>query len=189
MFKKIAIVIAVLVAAWLAYAATRPDTFRFERTIVIDAPAPEIFSRINDFHAWRDWSPWEGLDLEVKREYSGADFGEGAAYAWKGNGNVGAGRMEITESSADSRIVIALHFQKPFEAQQFAQFTLEPEGDATRVTWTLHGPTIFVWKLLGLFMDFDKMIGGMLETGLADLKSLVETGAQPAAAPVNNGSI
>lgn len=189
MFKIIAGVIVVLLAAWLAYAATRPDTFRFERTVVIEAPASEIFARINDFHAWRDWSPWEGLDPALKREYSGADFGKGAAYAWKGNGNVGTGRMEITEAIADSRIAIALHFKKPFEAQQFAEFTLEPEGDATRVTWSMHGPTVFAWKLLGLFMDFDKMIGGMLETGLGNLKSLIETDAQPAAMPANNGSI
>ena len=48
-----------------------------------------MFPFIDDFHAWRDWSPWEKLDPNLKREYSGAPRGTGAAYGWSGNEDVG----------------------------------------------------------------------------------------------------
>lgn len=173
----VAIAIGVLVAALLAFAATRPDTFRFERTIGIEAPPAEIFTRLDDFREWRAWSPWEKLDPALERRYSGAASGTGAVYAWEGNSNVGAGRMEITEAVADTRIRIALDFLQPLEAHQFTEFQLAAAGGSTHVTWTMHGPTPFLWKLLAPFVDFDSVIGSMLETGLANLKAAVENGA------------
>ncbi|MGH8429221.1 MAG: SRPBCC family protein, partial [Solimonas sp.] len=113
-----------LVAVLFAYAATRPDSFRIERSAAIQAPPEKIYPHIDDFHRWTAWSPWEKIDPALKRSYSGAPAGKGAAYAWEGNKNVGSGRMEITESSAPSRIVIKLDFMKPFEAHNTAEFTL-----------------------------------------------------------------
>jgi hypothetical protein len=108
----------VAVAAVLGYAAIKPDTFRL----------------------WRSWSPWERMDPALKRTYGGAPSGQGAVYEWEGNNKVGKGRMEIVEASAPSRIAIRLDFFKPFKASNRVEFTLEPDGDATRVTWAMHGP-------------------------------------------------
>src|SRR3954470_17635585 len=100
MLKKIAIAIVCVVAAVLAFAATRPDTFRVQRTASVKAAPDKIFPHINDFHSWGAWSPYEKLDPAMKRTHSGAASGKGAVYAWEGNGKVGKGRMEITESAA-----------------------------------------------------------------------------------------
>ncbi len=97
-FGIAAAVLVVVVAALLVYAATRPDSFRIERSAVIKAPPEKIFALINDLHQWTAWSPWEGIDPALKRSYSGAPSGKGAAYAWEGNNKVGSGRMEILES-------------------------------------------------------------------------------------------
>jgi uncharacterized protein YndB with AHSA1/START domain len=170
----IAVVLAIAIATVLILALNKPDTFSFQRAITVKAPAERIFPLINDFHQWRSWSPYEDRDPALKRSYSGAASGKGAVYGWEGNKNVGSGRMEITDSSAPSKIVIQLDFLKPFEAHNTAEFTMLPQGDATSVTWRMHGPALFMSKLMQVFMNLDTMVGKDFETGLANLKKLTE---------------
>jgi uncharacterized protein YndB with AHSA1/START domain len=110
----------------------------------------------------------------MKRTHSGAPSGKGAIYEWDGNNQVGKGRMEIIEATPPSKIVIKLDFMKPFEAHNTAEFTMQPAGDATNVTWAMHGPNLFVGKVMSIFIDMDDMIGKDFEAGLANLKTLAE---------------
>lgn len=174
MLATIAIVVVVLLAALLAFAATRPDVLRVQRATSIQATPEAIFPLIADFHNWISWSPWENRDPALKRTYSGAASGKGAVYGWEGNRNVGSGRMEITESSPSSKVTIQLDFIKPFEAHNITEFTLQPAGGATNVTWTMNGPRLFITKVMGVFVNMDKMIGRDFEAGLANLKSVAE---------------
>lgn len=174
MIKSIIMVLVVIVAAILAYAATKPDNFRVQRAASIKAPPDKIFALINDFHKWGGWSPWEKLDPEMKRTHSGAAEGKGAVYAWEGSGKVGAGRMEIMESSPPSRIAIKLDFIKPVEGHNTAEYTLEAKGDSTDVTWAMYGPVPFISKVMQVFVSMDSMIGKDFETGLANMKSMAE---------------
>ena len=174
MLKAILVIVAILIAAILAYAATKPDTFSVQRSARVNAPPAKIYAIVNDFHRWIDWSPWEKLDPAMTRTLSGAASGLGAVYEWRGNGKVGAGRMEITESVPASKVGIKLDFIKPFEGHNIAEFTLVPQRDSTQVTWTMHGPTPFVSKLMQVFVSLDTMIGKDFESGLANLKTLAE---------------
>ncbi len=174
MFKKIALVVLVLVVAVLAYAATRPDTLHVQRSASVKAPPEEIFPLISDFHRWTSWSPWEKRDPAMKRTYGGAAQGKGAVYEWEGNSEIGQGRMEITDTSDPSRITIKLDFIKPFEGHNVAEFALVPEGGATNVIWSMDGPTPFIGKLIGVFVNMDTMIGQDFEAGLANLKAIAE---------------
>jgi uncharacterized protein YndB with AHSA1/START domain len=174
MLKTILIVVVVLVAAVLIYAATKPDQFRIQRTASISAPAEKIFPLINDFHTWSVWSPWEKLDLAMKKTHSGAPQGKGAVLEWDGNKDVGTGRMEVLESIPSSKILIKLDFLKPFEAHNQAEFTLAPNTGSTQVTWAMYGPQPYIVKVMSLFCSMDKMVGGQFEKGLADLKALAE---------------
>jgi uncharacterized protein YndB with AHSA1/START domain len=174
MLKKIAIVVVVLVAALLAFAATRPDSFRVQRSASIKAAPEKVYPLIADFRSWSAWSPWEKLDPAMKRTHSGAASGNGAVYAWEGNREVGAGRMEIVEAAPPSRIRIKLDFMQPFEAHNFAEFTLAPAGDGTTVTWAMYGPNTFLSKLMSVFVSMDGMVGGYFESGLANLKAASE---------------
>jgi hypothetical protein len=170
------VVVALLVAVvvLLAVAATRPDAFRIERTANIHAPAQRIFPLINDFHNWGSWSPWEKLDPALRRTYSGANRGLGAIYEWEGNKQVGKGRMEITESSPDAKILIKLDFLQPFEAHNTAEFHLQQRGEGTSITWAMSGNRPFMFKVMSLFMNMDNMIGKDFEAGLANMKGLAE---------------
>jgi uncharacterized protein YndB with AHSA1/START domain len=174
MIKAIAIIVAVLLAGILIFAATRPDTFRVQRSTSIKAPPERIFPLISDFHQWVTWSPYEQKDPAMKRTYSGAERGKGAVYAWDGDKNVGSGRMEILDASAPSKIVIKLDFFKPFEGHNTAEFTMLPQGDGTHVTWLMHGPANFMSRLIQVFMNLDNLIGRDFEAGLANLKTITE---------------
>ena len=159
------------------------DTFRIERSTTIAAAPEAIFPRINDFHAWEAWSPYETMDADLGKTYSGPASGVGAAYAWVGR-KAGSGRMEIVRSEAPSsqapaKIVIQLDFSKPMTAHNTAEFTLEPVGAAgsaaTKVTWAMHGPNTLMSKVMGLFFSMDKLVGPQFEEGLANLKRVAET--------------
>jgi hypothetical protein len=179
MLIAIAAAVVAVPAALAAYAATRPDTFRHERSTLVQAPPEMILPHIADFRRWEAWSPYEKLDPGMKKGFSGAASGPGAVYTWEGRKS-GAGRMEIRETSP-RHVVIQLDFSKPFQAHNTAEFTLQPEGAATRITWAMYGPTPFVSRLMGVVINLDRMIGKDFEAGLASLKTVAER--QPADAP------
>src|SRR5471032_2810715 len=166
------LVIVLAIVALLAYASTRPPTFRYERSTRIAAPMLQVAEQIDDFHAWQKWSPWENIDPTLQRTFSGADAGVGAVYEWTGTGKAGTGRMEITEMRAGPElglISIKLDFLKPWKASNTAEFTMTPTDAGTDLNWAMFGPSPFMSKLMGVFMDFDKMVGKDFETGLAAL--------------------
>jgi len=169
----IVLVVLVLLAGLLGFAATRPDTFRVQRSASIKAPPQSILALIDDFHNWTSWSPWEKLDPALKRTYSGTASGKGAVYEWEGNKKAGQGRMEITDATP-AGTTIKLDFLKPFEAHNTVDFALQPRGDATDVTWTMNGKNNFMGKLMCVFINMDRLVGKDFETGLANLKAATE---------------
>jgi uncharacterized protein YndB with AHSA1/START domain len=182
----IAVLLAVAIAAALVYAATAPDLFVISRSAVIAAPAERIFPLINDLHAQAQWSPFE-KDPHMKRVHRGAPAGKGAIYEWDGNRQVGAGRIAITDSLPPSRVSLALDMARPFEAHNKVDFVLEQQGAAaakgvTKVTWAMQGRQPFMAKLMSLFINCDKMVGGEFERGLAKLKAIAEGEATHVAA-------
>ena len=173
MLKTIAIIIALLIAAVLIYAATKPDSFRIERSATIKASPEKISAYLTDFKQWAVWSPWEEKDPAMKRTFSGTANGKGAIYGWEGNKNVGTGRMEILDVQPQ-KVTIKLDFLAPFEAHNTAEYTMQPEGDSTKVTWAMFGPTNYMSKVMTTVMSMEKMVGPDFEAGLAKLKAAAE---------------
>ena len=167
-------VIAVGIIGVLAVAAARPDVFVVQRSASIKAPPEKIFPFINDFHQWGIWSPFEKMDPDMKRSYGPITAGQGATYGWDGNSNIGSGSMEIVDAPASRKVTIKLDFTRPFEAHNIAEFTLQPAGEATNVTWSMRGPVPFFGKIIHVFMDMDKMVGGQFAEGLGKLKAAAE---------------
>jgi uncharacterized protein YndB with AHSA1/START domain len=174
MLKITVIAVLVLVAGLFVYATTLPDTFRVARTTSIQAPPERIFPLINEWRQWGAWSPYEKVDPAMKRSFSGPASGKGAVYEFTGNSKVGAGRLEIVESSAPSRVAITLDMSKPFDAHNLVEFTLQPQGNTTNATWAMRGSCSYLTKLIGIFVNMDDMIGKSFESGLADLKTVAE---------------
>jgi hypothetical protein len=63
------------------------------------------------------------------------------------------------------------------EGSTEVQFTFVPEGAGTQVTWAMQGNKPFIGKLMGLFMDCEKICGDDFEKGLANLAKVVATGS------------
>lgn len=164
------------IAVIVVVALTKPDTFRVQRAVVVNAGADKIFPLIDDFRQWALWSPYENKDPMMKRTFGATTKGRGATYAWDGNGEVGAGDMTIIDSAPASRVAIKLNMVKPISASNDVSFTLQPQGDATQVTWSMQGPAPFISKVMQVFVNMDKMVGGDFEVGLAKLKSAAEKG-------------
>ena len=148
--------------------------YTITRTQSIAALPEKIFPLIVDLHEWRRWSPWEGLDDDLSREYSGADRGVGATYAWSGNRKAGKGTMEIVEATEPTRIAVAVSFEKPMKSTSTSVFTLAPRGAQTEVTWTMTGPHSLFSRIAAPLGLFDKMLGKDFEKGLTALKSEAE---------------
>ena len=169
-------IIAAIIAAILIYAATRPDDFEVKRDIEIAAPPSKVFATINDFREWPKWSPWEKLDSNMQKTLSGASSGKGSVYQWKGNKKVGEGRMEILDAVPPSTVKIDLQFIAPFKAHNQTLFTLTARNGGTHVNWSMTGKKNFVMKLMGVFMNMDKMVGKDFDQGLASMKAEAEKG-------------
>ena len=174
MLEIIGLVVVAVIAGILVAAALKPNTFRVQRKVSINASPDTIFAFINDLHKWTSWSPFEKLDPAMERTFIGAEAGKGAFYAWSGNNRAGAGSMEITDTSPPLRVTMALNFTRPFKNNCIVDFTLEPESDSTVVTWAMTGPTPFVSKIMHVMINMDKMIGKEFEAGLTNLKALAE---------------
>jgi hypothetical protein len=163
-----------VIVVFLIVVAMQPSDFKVERSATLRAPAPAAYAQVNDFQNWQAWSPWEKVDPALKRSYEGPKAGTGAIYAWQGNKDVGEGRMTITESRPGELVRIKLEFFKPFAAVNDTVFRFQPAGDGTTVTWTMSGQNNFVSKAMCLFVNMDRMVGGMFEQGLAQMKTVVE---------------
>ena len=175
MIVRILIIAAVVIAGVLILAATKPDIVRIQRSIEVDAPPEKIFALINDFHNWSRWAPQDREDSTLKRTYSGPASGEGAISEWTGTGNTGKGRMSITKSVPPTGVSIMVDWEKPFVAHNLNEFTLEPHGAATKVTWSMQGTNVYMMKVMSIFMNMDSFMGGHFEAGLSNLKGVAES--------------
>lgn len=174
MILKILAIVLVVIAAVLVFAATKPNTFMIERSIVIDAPPEKVFALIDNFHNWRQWAPLDREDPSMRRTFSGETSGVGAVSDWSGTGNTGAGRMTITQSQPLQKISIEVDWTKPFVAHNTNDFVLRTAGASTRVTWSMTGPNLYVMKVMSVFMNMDHSMGKHFEAGLLNLKQAAE---------------
>jgi uncharacterized protein YndB with AHSA1/START domain len=174
MFIAILIAVAVIIVVFVVIVTTRPDDFRVTRTAIIPAPPEKVFPLVTVLKAWELWSPWAKLDPNAKSIYEGPASGTGAAMRWSGDKKVDEGCMTIIESRPNDLIRIKLEFLKPFKATNTAEFTFNPEGNQTAVTWSMFGKNNFMSKAFGLFVNCDKMVGGDFEKGLETMKSVAK---------------
>jgi hypothetical protein len=169
--------LAAAVAGLLGLALSKPDTYQVQREIVVAAAPATIFENLDDFRRWAEWSPWERLEPGVNKTYAGPPSGVGASYAWEGK-DIGSGKLIVTHSSPPQKLAIRLELLKPAAETNEMSFELTPLPAATRVRWSMSGPTRFAAKLLSVFASTDAFIGRDLDAGLARLKTLCESPKQ-----------
>ena len=174
MALSIGIAILVLIIAVVAFIATRPASFRIQRSAQVSAPPSVVFAIINDLHQWGRWSPYDKRDPNMKKTFGGPAEGPGAIYTWDGNNEVGEGRLTIQESKPGELVRMKLEFSRPFKATNEVNFKLEPCEGGTRVSWIMDGKNNFMTKAMSLIMNMDKMVGNDFEQGLANLDTVAQ---------------
>ncbi len=179
MIKKILLGLAALIILVCIVASFQSDDLRVTRSATLAAPPEAVFKVVNDFRQWDGWSPWSKLDPAMKKSLEGPPEGVGAIYRWSGNNQVGEGSTTLTESKPVEKIGMKLAFVRPFAGTSDVQFTFAPEGAGTKVTWTMHSKKPFLGKVMGLFMDCEKMCGDQFSEGLASLGKIVAGAAKP----------
>ena len=148
-------------------------SYTITRSVDVAADATTCHALVDDFHEWTKWSPWEDVDPDLQRTYSGPDRGVGARYAWSGNRKAGRGSMEIV-GSAPEQIDVQLVFEKPWKATNPVAFRFEPTADGTRVTWTMSGENSGLSAVFAKVVNMDKLLGKDFDKGLSRLKGVAE---------------
>jgi hypothetical protein len=172
--KAFALLVILTPATILALAWGKSDVFEVARSLEANAPQEKLFALVNDLKRWQEWSPYESKDPKMNRTFSGAESGAGAAYDWKGDENVGRGRMEIAESEVPRRVVVKLKFFEPFEAENLAEFNFVPRGEKIKISWRMEGAQPFIGKVMRVLFDVDGLIGKDFEHGLKNLEAAAQ---------------
>ena len=178
MLKKILLALVALVAVFAGYVALQPGAYSVTRSATIAAPPEAVYAHISNLRRWDAWSPWAKRDPNAKATFAGPEDGPGAAFTWSGNDEIGEGTMTIVDAQPARAVKIKLDFVKPFPATSDVAFVLQPEGQGTRVTWSISGEQGFIARAFCtlLRVDLDQMIGSDYEKGLVALKAVVEAG-------------
>ncbi len=150
-----------------------PNSYQIERGISINRPQSEVFEYMRMFNNFDTWSPWSEMDPDMEVEISGVDGEVGAEYYWKGNRDVGEGRMRITQIDPN-KIHIALSFIEPFESSSPTEYRLSANQSGTDVSWYMEGEMSYPWNAILLFMSMEEAIGKDFDRGLQKLKMQLE---------------
>lgn len=174
MWKKIALSFVVIIAVFLGYVATREGKFHYERSGFIGASQAKIYPYLSNLKLGSEWSPFEAKDKEMEKTYSGVDGAVGSALDFEGNSEVGAGRVEIMAINPNDSVELRLTMTKPFMAENKIIYKLMTVENGTVFTWAMEGDGGFLGKLMSVFIDCDKMIGGEFSKGISNLKTLIK---------------
>ena len=174
--KKILIALAILIAIPLIVALFVKKDYAVEREITINKPKQEVFDYVKLLKNQDHYSKWATMDPKMKKSYRGTDGTVGFVSTWESKvDSVGVGEQEIKKIVEGERIDFELRFIKPFEATEPAFMTTEAVSEnQTKVKWGFSGHMNYPMNLMMLFMDFEKMIGDDLQTGLNNLKTELE---------------
>jgi hypothetical protein len=150
--------------------------YAVERQITINKPKTEVFEYVKLLKNQDNFSVWAMRDPKMKKEFKGEDGTVGCISAWDSdNKEIGKGEQEIKKIAEGERIDSELRFIKPFEATDNAYFTFTAvDSIQTNVKWGFNGKMKYPMNLMLVCMNMDEMLGKDLETGLVNLKAVME---------------
>ena len=173
-FLKILGIILLLTAIYAVIAIIAfGGNYHYEKSMVIKAPKEKVWNEISSMRSFNQWNPWMKLDPGMKITYSGTSGEIGDKYCWDSkNNDAGAGCQEIKELVANQKQKTEMIFERPFDGQAISEIILSPEGDDTKITWTMDTEQDAMMKIMRPIMDYQ--MGKSYEEGLNNLKKLVE---------------
>ncbi len=172
----ILVVVTVLIAIPFIMAIFTKDEYTVERAVAINKPKQDVFNYIRLLKNQSNYSKWVMMDPNAIMEYKGTDGTVGFSSAWDSeNKQVGKGEQTITKITEGDRIDLAVHFIRPFEGYSTAYLSVESLSPAqTKVKWGFNGKMAYFMRVMHIIMNMKKMIGKDLQTGLDNLKGVLE---------------
>jgi hypothetical protein len=146
------------------------------KEVVINKSKTTVFDYLKLLKNQNKFSVWGSMDPNMKTDFRGTDGTEGFVSAWDSDvKNVGKGEQEILKIIDGERIDYEIRFLKPFKSTSWAYITTRAVAEnQTRVHWEFNGKMKYPTNLMLLIMNMEKMIGGDLDKGLQNLKSILE---------------
>lgn len=136
-------------------------------SIVVDAPVERVWPLIGSIEGWQDWN--SGIsNVELLAD----EIGPGAEFAYRYRGREVHTTVDAYE---EGRLLSIASDEGSYDFGE--SLALEPEGDQTRVTFTMgFEPTVWWAKAASvLLVPFkDRVLGRPLRAELARLKDVVE---------------
>lgn len=174
--KKLLVLLISIIALILIVALFVDGDIKVSKSVQIDASVSDVYNYVSKLKNQDNYSVWQKMDPNMEKTYSGEDGTVGFISAWKSdNENVGSGEQEITKLVANREITCELRFKEPFEANNTAHFYMEPQGNSsTKISWEFEGGMPWPSNIMLLFMDMEKTLGEDLQTGLQNLKKIIE---------------
>lgn len=170
-------VLVLAVVVLLGLASTKPDTLAVSRSVLVQASPADVLPYAQDYTHFVKWIPWTALDPQQTVEFSDPPSGVGAWYTWKGNSDVGQGKMTILAVSPE-RVDSSLEFIEPFASKADSFIAMADKGEGkTEITWGFEQDNDLMGKLMMVFVDMDAMLGADFQKGLDSLKPMVEAAA------------
>jgi len=169
------IVITIIIVSVIIFAITMGNEMRIERSISVNLPANQIFDYVKISKNHDNFSTWNMLDPEMKKEYHGTDGQVGFVYKWESlkNKNVGSGEQETIKLDQGKSIEYEIRFHKPMKNIAKAKFVFSQiTTGQTEVMWGFYSPSKFPMSLFKPI--FQKLLAKDLEKGLKNLKTVLE---------------
>lgn len=168
-FKKILLVLFVVIALLLVLALFVPRKFTAEASIVIDKSQKEVFDYVRFMENQRNFSVWFSMDPNIQTTSEGVDGTEGYVLRWESE-EVGNGSQSITQISGMDSVLTELDFGFGDPVEGFFKLhKIDP--NQTEVTWGVRGTSPYPFNLVSLFISLDKDF----ETGTQNLKEVLES--------------
>jgi hypothetical protein len=150
-----------------------PKKLETSHSISINAPLDKVYSLTSDFTTWSSWSPWQMKDTQMKNVVSGTPGALGHTMTWESESQ-GSGTQEIIEVVPSSMVRTSLKF-KDWDETSYSSFILTPEGEGTKLTWTMEGGSVpFLLRGMMVIFGAQSSIESDYEQGLANIKKIAE---------------
>ena len=175
MIKKILISIALILIAFLGYASTRPNHFRYERSGLIHSSPDKIYALTSNLKMGALWNPYAQKDPNMKAEFTGTLGEAGSKMDFDGNNEAGSGSLEVLKAIPNQAVDIRLTMTKPISVTNLIEYRLTPEGNDIRFSWAMSGEVGFIGKIIGVLIDCEKMVTKDFEVGIQNLKKICES--------------
>ena len=143
-----------------------------QASVVINAPIGEVFAYLSDLNRLAEWTPFAKMDKTIQWSVNEIGNGVGAVYEWSGK-RIGKGTQTVTQVVEPTEIHSRMTFGTKNQAD--TAYLLTAVGDSTEVTWTMNGERGLGDQIVATLLGLDKMMNRNFATGLADLKTLLES--------------